>query len=255
MYAKKSLGQHFLTSASALAAIIEAGKLTHEDTVVEIGPGKGVLTRELTTHAGKVIAIEKDEELFALLSDKFREALTSKHLVLVKGDILKWKSSSVFSNKIPYKVIANIPYYITGAIIEKFLSAEHQPEHMVLLLQKEVAERIVARDGKESILSLSVKAYGTPHILRTIPRGAFSPPPHVDSAILSISTISRENFRDTHEEKFFTLIKKGFSSKRKFLRSNIGVSEEIFIQCDIPLKARAEDLTLKQWLCLARVLQ
>lgn len=255
MHAKKSLGQHFLTSASALAAIIEAGEITHEDTVVEIGPGKGILTRELLTHAGKVIAIEKDEELLGLLSEKFREARASKHLMLISADILKWKTASAFSRNVPYKIVANIPYYITGAIIEKFLSGEHQPEHMVLLVQKEVAERIVARDGKESILSLSVKAYGIPHIIRTVPRGAFNPPPHVDSAILAITNISREKFSTINEEKFFELVKKGFSSKRKFLRSNIGVSEEVLENCTIPPKARAEDLTIHQWVCLTRALQ
>jgi len=254
MRAKKSLGQHFLTSESALVAIIEAGSLQHDDTVLEIGPGKGVLTRELLTHAGKVIAIEKDRELVALLSKKFTDALHIKHLILIEHDILTWNSISTFSKKTPYKIIANIPYYITGAILEKFLSAEHQPQLLVLLVQKEVAQRIVARDGKESILSLSVKVYGEPRVVKIIPRGAFTPTPTVDSAILAIANISRNNFVDVEEAKFFTLVKKGFGSKRKFLRSNLGVSEEVFMKCDIPLKARAEDLTLQQWLSLAHAL-
>lgn len=250
MRAKKSLGQHFLTSGSALTAIVETGTIEHGETILEIGPGKGVLTRELLVAGAKVIAIEKDRELVTLLKQKFAQQIASRRLTVREGDIL----TTNINNK-RYKVIANIPYYITGAIIEKFLSAEQQPEHMVLLVQKEVAERIVARDGKESILSLSVKVYGTPRLVKTVSRGAFSPPPTVDSAILSIANISRNNFRDVDEEKFFALVKKGFGSKRKFLRSNIGASEEVFAKCDIPLKARAEDLTLTQWLCLAKTLQ
>lgn len=254
MRAKKSLGQHFLTSAPALEAIIEAGNIEKNDTILEIGPGKGVLTRELLAQGGRVIAIEKDRELVALLREKFKDALRAQNLILVEHDVLTWNSAPLIPKKGRYKIIANIPYYITGAIIEKFLSAEHQPEHMVLLVQKEVAERIVAKNGKESILSLSVKVYGTPCLVRTVPRGSFTPAPTVDSAILSIENISRNNFIGVDEERFFALVKKGFSSKRKFLRSNIGAREEDCEACSVPPKARAEDVTLNQWLCLAHTL-
>ena len=249
MRAKKSLGQHFLTSVSALQAIVEAGELTESDTILEIGPGKGGLTTELLIHGVKVIAVEKDRRLVVFLKKKFEKEVIKKQLTLVEEDILR------FTINKKYKIVANIPYYITGAIIEKFLSAEHQPERMILLVQKEVAERIAARDSKESILSLSVKVYGIPRIVRTVPRGSFTPIPHVDSAILAITNISRDNFIEVDEAWFFSLVKKGFSSKRKFLRTNIGASEEIFMKCTIPLKARAEDLTLNQWLCLARISQ
>ena len=144
MRAKKSLGQHFLTSVPALGAIIEAGDIEKRDTILEIGPGRGVLTRELLAQGARVIAIEKDHELIALLGEKFKDAIRAKNLILVEHDILAWSSASLIPKKNNYKIIANIPYYITGAIIEKFLSVEHQPDHMVLLVQKEVAERVVA---------------------------------------------------------------------------------------------------------------
>lgn len=252
MHAKKSLGQHFLTSASALGSIIEAGNIEDSDTILEIGPGKGILTRELLTCAGKVVAVEKDRELIALLKEKFAVPIADRRLTLISSDILKWNITSAIPTQTPYKVIANIPYYITGAILEKFLTLDSQPERMVLLVQKEVAERIVARDGKESILSLSVKAYGTPRIVRNVPRGSFTPAPTVDSAILVIENISRKNFETVDEHTFFSLVKKGFGSKRKFLRRNVGASEEEFNRCSIALQARAEDVTLEKWLCLAR---
>lgn len=255
MHAKKSLGQHFLTSASALKAIRDVGDVHADDIVLEIGPGKGALTDHLLPLVGKIIAVEKDKKLVTFLREKYQPYIQSGLLDIVEKDILDFDPNLLSFYKIPYKVIANIPYYITGAIIEKFLSAEQQPEMMVLLIQKEVAERIVARNGKESILSLSVKAYGTPHIVKVVPRGAFNPVPHVDSAILAINNISREKFSTVNEDDFFTLVKKGFSSKRKFLKSNIGVGEPVFIQCEIPPKARAEDLTLTQWLCLARAIR
>ncbi len=251
MHAKKSLGQHFLHSPSALSAIRDASNVHANDLVLEIGPGRGALTEVLLMFAGKVIAVEKDGELVAHLRERFSEAISAGRLDIIEQDILDFDPELLSFYKIPYKVIANIPYYITGAIIKKFLSAQLQPEQMVLLVQKEVAERIVARDGKESILSLSVKIYGEPHYVQTVPRGAFVPSPKVDSAIITINNISRARLGDVPEEKFFALIKKGFSSKRKMLKNNIGVATSTLTACDITEKARAESLTLTQWLCLA----
>ncbi len=239
---KKSLGQHFLNSAHYLGAVADAADIKKGDTVVEIGPGEGALTAVLLARGAKVIALEKDARLIPILKEKFAD----KQFELIEGDALEFEPSAK-----RYKVVGNIPYYITGALLRKFLSEKQQPELLVFLMQKEVAERI-ARHGpsnkkaKESILSLSVKAYGTPLYIKTVPRGAFVPPPKVDSAILKVANVSRDHFTNTaHEQKFFELVKKGFSSKRKKLGSNLG---------DIgPLKdARAEDVALGDWLALAR---
>ena len=251
MRAKKSLAQHFLHSPSALSAIRDASDVHPGDVALEIGPGRGALTEVLLDFTSKVIAVEKDRELVLYLRERFSEAIIAGALDVEEKDILDFDTESLSLSNIPYKVIANIPYYITGAIIKKFLSARYQPERMVFLLQKEVAERIVARDGKESILSLSVKAYGEPRYVATVPRGAFAPPPHVDSAIISINNISRERFATISEEKFFSLVKKGFSSKRKMLKNNIGADSTFLAACGISEKARAEDVTLEKWFCLA----
>ncbi len=252
---KKSLGQNFLKSQAALAAIITAGQLSGEDTVLEIGPGKGALTEKLLAHAGKVVAIEKDNELFAFLSEKFTAELRSEKLILIRDDVLDFDPKQLETKN--YKIIANIPYNITGAILKKFLSSEAQPERMVLLVQKEVAERIVARDKKESILSISVKAYGVPRYVAKVPARYFSPAPKVDSAIISIENISKSRFRNIkEEEQFFTVVKAGFAHKRKLLAGNlselINNKQEIFALCSIPEKARAEDIALLDWICLAK---
>ena len=157
----------------------------------------------------------------------------------------------------PFKIIANIPYYITGALLEHFLSAKVQPTTLVFLIQKEVAERI-ARSKKESLLSLSVKVYGEPKYIKTVPAGAFSPPPKIDSAILAIKHISRKNFEnEKHEEIFFKIIRAGFSHKRKLLSSNLKPllgenTEELLTKSNIPPKSRAEDVSLENWLVLAK---
>ncbi len=263
MKAKKSLGQHFLTSQGALRAIIDASDLKPTDTVLEIGPGKGILTTELLKHAGQVVAIEKDRELFLWLQIQFANEIRNKKLILLNEDILD------FEPKGDYKVVANIPYNITGAIMEKFLSAKPQPSSMTLLVQKEVAERIVARstssgqakEGKESILSLSVKVYGEPKYIQTVKAGSFNPPPKVDSAILQISNISRNKFNPpaggakVTEANFFKIVKAGFAHKRKTISNNLKelkVNNEKLDTCGVKSIDRAEDLTLDQWLCLTK---
>jgi len=248
MYAKKSLGQNFLKSKEALRDIITAGNVTADDTILEIGPGKGTLTEILLEHAGTVIALEKDAELIPLLQEKFASHVASEKLILKKQDVLEYEPTLE-----KYKLIANIPYYITGLIIQKFLTASHQPEKMVLLVQKEVAERIVARDGKESILSISVKAFGTPKYISTVKAKYFSPQPKVDSAIIAINNISKNFFADISEEKFFEIVKAGFAHKRKVLIGNLKEKaggkdlKAIFSNIGIPEKARAEDIKLEDW--------
>ena len=259
-YARKTrgarLGQHFLTGQWAARALARAAEVRAGETILEIGPGKGALTKELLATGNKVVAVEKDEVLVGQLEDAFAHETTSGALTLVSQDIRNFDVAS--SNLIAgtYVVAANIPYYITGEIVRTFLTAKKQPRAMALLVQKEVAERIIARDGKESILSLSVKAYGAPKIVAKVSRGNFSPPPSVDSAILLIENISRTFFVDVDESVFFKIVRDGFASKRKFLVSNLCVfgKENVsraFAACGISEKARAEDVPLEKWKLLA----
>ena len=266
MQKKKSLGQHFLKSHSALDALVGALDPTGLDIVLEIGPGEGVLTEKVLPLVAKVIALEKDSRLIPVLQEKFAQEIKDGRFDLIEGDALDFDTSILEKydlKRFDFKLVGNIPYYITGALFKKFLSGPVQPSTLVFLIQKEVAERIVRRKsaqgrsasgGKESILSLSIKAYGTPTYIKTVPAGAFSPPPQVDSAILAVNSISRKNFPDTeHEEKFFALIKKGFAQKRKFLLSNLGKKEyaHILKKVGVSEKARAEDVPLEDWLKLS----
>ncbi len=193
--AKKSLGQNFLNSDGALDAIIKAGRVVKGDTVLEIGPGKGALTKRLLNAGANVIAVEKDDRLIPLLEELFSKEIKSKKLTLIHGDVLDLDVNSYLLSVTSYKLIANIPYYITGEIVRKFLSGNFQPSLMVVLVQKEVAERITTKDQKESILSISVKAYGEPKYIQTVKAGSFFPPPKVDSAILLIDNISKDKFK------------------------------------------------------------
>src|SRR3989344_7983631 len=180
MRAKKSLGQNFLTSRGVTRDIVAAANITPNDVVLEIGPGKGFLTEGLLQKSGKVIAVEKDDRMVLYLKDKFAQEIRSEKLKLVHGDILTLNLTDYKLKTNDYKLVANIPYYITGEILRTFLSGDLQPQRMVLMVQKEVADRIVARPssrragtGKESILSMSVKAYGTPRYIQKIPRRNF----------------------------------------------------------------------------------
>ncbi len=249
--AKKSLGQNFLKSESALNKIIEAGEVSEKDVVLEIGPGKGALTEKLLEKAGCVIAIEKDFELFEFLKEKFEKEIANGKLILKNEDILE------FIPKGSYKIIANIPYNITGAILKKFLTETNQPERMVLMVQHEVAKRIVARDNKESILSMSVKAYGVPKIVTKVEARYFSPAPKVDSAVISITDISRKTFEEgkANEENFWKIVHAGFAHKRKKLSGNLKniIPSEKLKEMKIGDK-RAEDLPISDWLLLSQVL-
>lgn len=249
MRAKKSLGQNFLMHARTAERIADAAGITSADTVLEVGPGTGMLTRALVARAKKVIAVEADAELIEKLRETFAEAISSGKLELIHADIREWLPTAYLLLPAAYRVVANIPYYITGELMRLFLELPHQPRSMTLLVQKEVAVRI-AREKKESILSLSVKAYGTPKYEFTVPRGAFVPAPKVDSAVLSICGISRDAFGSREEEKrFFELVHAGFAHKRKFLASNL--KDAGFSPDGVPPRARAEDLALRDWLTLA----
>lgn len=267
--AKKSMGQNFLKSKEALFKMCEAGSVNNEDIIVEIGPGKGALTEKLLERAKKVFAIEMDRDLVTILEERFVEEIRNKKLEIIEGDCLEF-NPDIYLKNISYKIIANIPYNITGSIIRKFLSdVENKPTLMTLLVQKEVAERIVARDNKESILSLSVKAYATPKYIMKVHKRFFSPSPKVDSAIISINNISNKLFEEKKEEElFFRLIKAGFAHKRKVLCKNledlqfmeVGLTEikekiaEIFEKLDINPKARAEDIKFEKWIQILHLL-
>jgi ribosomal RNA small subunit methyltransferase A len=283
MKAKKSLGQNFLKSEIALKKIIEAGEIKPEDIVLEIGPGKGALTKKLLASSCQVVAVEKDFNLYELLKSKFEKEISTGQLKLTNEDILEFN----ISQNIFYKIIANIPYNITGAILKKFLTDKNQPERMVLMVQHEVARRIVGRGKnpstplrvKESILSISVKAYGEPKMVMKVPARYFSPAPNVDSAIISITNISRKNFTSLQpspwqgeggktlvqdkilntqafEEKFWEIVKAGFAHKRKKLSGNLKILKnyENFKKNSLLEKLgdkRAEDLTLADWISIS----
>lgn len=268
----KNLGQNFLIDKTVLDKIISASDLNKNDMVMEIGPGLGTLTQELSAKCKKVIAIEKDKKMAEVLENRILnfeygmsniEILNDKipNSIIINNDILKINLSELLKKYIPdgkYKLVSNIPYYITSPIIKLFLEAEIKPELIVLLVQKEVAERICARPGKLSILALSVQIYGEPEIVGYVDKSAFYPEPKVDSAILKIKNIkkgapdpaSKDNYKN-----LFRIIKIGFSSKRKKLLNNLSAglnidkkeTEKILLKAGVNLNARAQELRLEDW--------
>src|SRR3989338_442365 len=215
MRAKKSLGQNFLTSRGVARDIVVAAQITPDDVVLDIGPGKGFLTEGLLQKAKKVIAVEKDVRMVEYLKDKFAQEIRDGKLELIHQDILSFDISRSTLHALRFTLVANIPYYITGEILRTFLSGNIQPTCMVLMVQKEVADRTVARDGKESILSMSVKVYGTQRYIQKVPARYFSPEPNVDSAVLLIEKISKKNFKNKNDEDmFFEIVKRGFAHKQ-----------------------------------------
>lgn len=258
---KKSLGQHFLNNARVPERMVESGEVTAGDVVVEVGPGTGALTEVLLARGARVIALEADSRALRTLSERFESALAEGRLTLIHGDVRTFD----FSKEVPaledggYKVIANIPYYLSGMLFRLFLEARVQPSLIVFLVQKEVAERI-ARDAKESLLSLSVKVYGEPQYVLTVKRGNFTPQPKVDSAIIAVRHISRKNLENIDTTTFFRVLHAGFGSKRKQLLGNLTslLPREkllpIFSTLGIKPDVRGEDLSLDIWLSLTRSL-
>lgn len=254
--AKKSLGQNFLHAPNVISAMVHAGKISSANIILEIGPGKGALTSKLLETGVHVIAVEKDDRAIPFLHEKFSEEIKSGQLEIIHGDILELdiEKNEKLKN---YILIANIPYYITGEFLRKFLETSNQPMRIVVMLQKEVAKRIV--DTKESILSLSVKAYGEPKYLTSVSRKLFRPMPNVDSAVLIIENISKKFFEISHsgskidEKRFFEIIKAGFAHKRKILVNNLEqkIPKEqllkLFTDNNVPLDVRAEDLSPEMW--------
>lgn len=261
MRPKKSLGQNFLISPRIVDMIVGTAEIKKGDVILEIGPGKGMLTDALLQAGVNVIAIEKDEMLVKHLEDRFIREVDAEKLKIITGDVLEVSEKEIEKNVgKKYKIVANIPYYITGAILEKFLESEYPPEACVLMVQKEVAERIIARDKKESILSISVKIFGTPKIAMRVARGNFFPIPNVDSAVLVIENIKNPFGSIEKKKEFFKIVKAGFAHKRKkvlgnFPEEKIEKLKKIFQEMSISENMRAEDLTLEQWFALSKKLE
>lgn len=258
---KKSLGQNFLTSDVVPRWLTAAGEVTATDIVLEIGPGTGALTKSLLATGATIIAVEADERAITILESTFSVEISNGKLQLHHLDARTLDVVGLGLEAGKFKVVANIPYYLSGFLLRTLLEGEAKPTTLVFLMQKEVVNRI-ARDEKESILSLSVKVFGIPKYIKTVTRGHFNPPPKVDSAILQITGISPDNFTDVAEPAiFFNLLHLGFGQKRKQLLSNFThiydreVLTNIFEKLNIALDARAETIPLAAWLALTHTLK
>ena len=249
--ADKKLGQNFLQDPFALESIAAAAQIEPSDTVLEIGPGLGSLTRYLAASARQVIAVELDADLIPPL-----QAVTSTYdnIQIIHGDILKISPRELI-RKPDYLVVANIPYYITSAIIRHLLESNNKPRRIVLTIQKEVADRICAKPGDMSLLALSVQVYGQPRIVKRIPANAFFPAPKVDSAVLCVDIYPSPQTPSESINTFFKLIKAGFSQKRKTLRNSLSsglhipppTAEEMLTKAGIDPMRRAETLSIDEW--------
>jgi 16S rRNA (adenine1518-N6/adenine1519-N6)-dimethyltransferase len=250
-FKKKSLGQNFLKSKGVVNYIISSSKIKKGDLVLEIGPGQGFLTEDLIKASENVLSVEKDDRLIGVLEEKFKEQLENKKWKIIHDDILNFDLTVLK----PYKVVANIPYYITGQIIKKFLTAKNKPTSMTLMVQKEVAQRICSKDGKESILSLSVKLFGDPVYVKTVKKENFSPVPNVDSAVLLIENINKDFFDKREQEViFFEIVKKAFNSKRKKIGTTLKAYEFQLKKAKIDINKRPEDLKIEEWVDFIKLL-
>ena len=251
LHAHKGLGQNFLQDPFALEAIVTAAEIQPTDTVLEIGPGLGSLTRYLAASARNVIAVELDENLIPPLKDVLAPY---QNVYIIHGDILKLSPKDVI-NQNNYFVVANIPYYITSAVIRHLLEGESKPRRIVLTIQKEVAKRICAEPGDMSLLALSVQVYGAPRIAAHIPAEAFFPVPKVDSAVLVVNIFPFPLIKEELLDSFFKLIKAGFSQKRKTLRNSLSSglhisptnAAEFLTRAGIDPQRRAETLSIEEW--------
>lgn len=251
---KKSLGQHFLHDAKILENLVALAELTARDTVLEIGPGLGHLTRHLAWAAGSVISVEIDGRLMPIL----RDTLSGYHnLELVHGDILEWD----YPAKVPtdFKVVANLPYYITGAVLRRLFETRRRPSLTVLTIQKEVSERLTAEPGQMSRLSTSVQLFATVETVLNIKAGSFWPPPDVDSAVVRIRLREEELIKPDEQAAFFRLIRAGFAHKRKMLRKNLIAAgfpaiklAAAFEEARISGDRRAQELSIDEWVALHR---
>ena len=252
MPTNKSLGQHWLTDRFILSEIADAANITKEDTVLEIGPGLGTLTSELLKRAKNVISVEFDKELARKLPGQF----PGTNLDVVNEDILSFDLNSVPKK---YIVVANVPYYITSKIVQKLMTADNKPKIAVLLVQKEVAERIAATPGDMSILAISAQVFAETELGIEVPKEFFTPAPKVDSQVIVLKTRDKPLVSGDDEKNFFRVVKAGFSAKRKKLRSSLAGGlgkqklevEELLDRVQVSSDARAEDLSLADWQRLA----
>lgn len=261
---KKSLGQNFLVDTSYLDEIVAAAELTPDDTVLEIGPGLGTLTRALGDRAGRVVAVELDDRLISLLRTGFA---TREHISIVHADILDVDPPALIAAQVSpdaeqsrgdglaYKVVANLPYYITSPVLRHLLEADPPAQRIVVMVQKEVARRICARPGDLSILAVSVQFYAEPSIVCTVPAGAFYPRPNVDSAVLRLDVRPTPYLPEADPTRFFAIVRAGFGQKRKqllnSLSSGLDVSKDearaALEEAGIDPKRRAQTLSLDEW--------
>lgn len=245
---KKSLGQHWLTDETALRGIVEAAALTEDDVVLEVGPGLGALTQYLVKRAGKVIAVEFDPELADTVSGR----VPVGNLEIVHQDILSFDFTSLPPD---YKLVANIPYYLTSNLIRTLSETTNRPSVAVLLVQKEVAERVVAEPGDMSVLSVTAQYYWQTGLGFVVPAELFEPAPKVDSQVLLLQRRDEELFPETNAKQFFRLVKAGFSERRKKLRSSLSnglhiskkEAESILNKASIDPSLRAQALSLEDW--------
>lgn len=250
----KSLGQHWLRDRSVLAHIADCAELTPDDTVLEIGPGLGTLTSELLRRSEKVVAVEFDSELARKLPAQF----PGKDLTVVTGDILSFDLSTL---PVGYSVVANVPYYITSKIVQLLMTAVNKPRIAVLLVQKEVAERLAAQPGHMSILAVSAQLFAEVTLGDVVPAQFFTPPPKVDSQVVILKTRTTPFLTDVNEKDFFRIVKAGFSAKRKMLRSSLSgglkiskpEAESLLDRAHIRPDSRAEALDLDAWVRLTRL--
>jgi len=267
--ARKGLGQHFLIDEEVLKLITSAAELTPTDVVMEIGPGLGVLTKELARQAGWVVTVELDNKLATILK---RTLASFDNVTIINKDILtidpaallqeqKVRFPPTINSPFNYKVVANLPYYITSPVLRHFLEASVKPETMVVMVQKEVAEAIVAEPGRMSLLSISVQFYGEPRIVSYVPARCFYPVPEVDSAILRVKLYPSPAVAVTDKASFFELVRAGFTASRKqianSLAQGLGLTKTevlpLLEQAGIVPQRRAETLTLDEWARLWRV--
>jgi 16S rRNA (adenine1518-N6/adenine1519-N6)-dimethyltransferase len=254
---QKKWGQHFLTDSRILESIADAAEITASDTVLEIGPGLGHLTSVLAKRAGRLVAIEVDPELAEKLSADFALAA---NVQIVHGDILdaepmEWLDGAGISPALDFKIVANLPYYITSAILRHVLESPHKPCVTVVMVQREVAQRIVARPPAMNLLAVSVQFFAQPRIMRTIAAGAFYPPPKVDSAVVRLDRLERALTDDVNAVRFFEIVRAGFGERRKQLRNSLAhglglasdIVEHALASAKIDPARRAETLTLDEW--------
>jgi len=274
---KKSLGQNFLVDESHLARIAAAADLTADDTVLEIGPGLGVLTRHLAAQAGRVVAVELDDRLIPVLAELFAD---QPHVSFVHADILKVDPADLVADggqqttdepvtvphpsplAPPYKVVANLPYYITSAVLRHLLESPQPPTLAVVMVQREVAQRIVAGPGDMSLLAVGVQFFAEAKIVQKVPAGAFHPRPKVDSAVLRLDVRPQPAVTDVEPDWYFSVVRAGFGQKRKQLRNSVaaglGMAKEAvetgLLSAGIDPRRRAETLSLSEWGTLAKAL-